>query len=72
MAYSKKTRNIVRTDSVMPTDWLECTGELHLVLGISFGKGTWRCYFMSDVKPQYGQFYTSVTNHFGNVHNAHA
>ena len=46
-----KTRNIMRTwmmtdDSVMPTDWLEHTEELHSAVDLSNGKDTWEHFFI--------------------------
>ena len=57
---------------VMPTDWLECTGELHPEHDISFGKDTWKHFLMDDLKTQYGQVCVGVASHFKNVHNEHS
>ena len=51
-------------DSLLPTDWLECTGELHPVLNRSFGPGTWKRLAMGDNMTQYDNFYSGVTQHF--------
>ena len=44
-------------DSLLTTDWLECTGELHPVLDHT-------CLAMGDNKTQYGNFYTGVNRCF--------
>ena len=36
-------------NSVLPSDWLECTGELHPSLDRSFGPGTWKSLSMGDL-----------------------
>ena len=51
-------------NSVLPSDWLECTGELHPALDRSFGPGTWKSLCMGDHKTQYGCFYNGITQHF--------
>ena len=51
-------------NSFLPTDWLECTRELHPAFDHSFGPGTWKSLTMGDNKTQYGNFYTGVTRHF--------
>ena len=48
----------VDNNSVMLTDWLECTGELQPSLDVSFGQGTLKHYAMGDLETQYGHFYT--------------
>ena len=37
-------------DSVLPSNWLECTGEIHPLLDLSFGTGTWKSLSMGDLK----------------------
>jgi hypothetical protein len=37
-------------NSFLPTDWLECTGELHPMLDHSFDPGTWKSLAMGDNK----------------------
>ena len=51
-------------NSLLPTDWLEHTGELHPALDLSFGPGTWKSLAMGDNKTQYGNFYTGVSRRF--------
>jgi hypothetical protein len=48
-------------NSVLPSDWLEHTGELHPVLDCSFGPGAWKSLYLGEDKTQYGCFYTGVT-----------
>jgi len=59
-------------DSVMLTNWLECMGELHPSIDVSFGQGTWKHYALGDIETQYGHFYTGVTGSIQNVHAQHA
>ncbi len=51
-------------DSVLPTDWLECTGEASLALDHDFRKGTWKRLMMGDLMTTYGCFYTGCTRDF--------
>jgi len=51
-------------DSVLPTDWLEHTGEASLALDHNFGKGTWKRLMMGNLMTMYGCFYTGCTRHF--------
>ena len=37
-------------NSLLPTDWLKCTGELHPALDLCFDPGTWKSLFMGDNK----------------------
>jgi hypothetical protein len=68
----KKHHEDMGDDSVMPTDWLECTGELHPEHDISFGKGTWKRFLVGELKIQYGQVCVGVASYFKNVHNEHS
>ena len=60
----KKRREQDDDNSVLPTDWLEHTGEASLALDHDFGKGTWKRLMMGDLMTQYGCFYTGCTRHF--------
>ena len=51
---NRKRRKDEDNDSVLPTDWLECTVEAHPSLDQSFGPGTWKCLMMGDLMTQYG------------------
>jgi hypothetical protein len=51
-------------NSILPSDWLEGTGELHTVLDCSFGPGTYQSLSIGDLLIQYGNFYTGCTGHF--------
>ena len=56
-------------DSVLPTDWLERTAELHHAgLDHCFGRGTWKRLIMGDLLYQYSSFYTNAERQFGNWH----
>jgi hypothetical protein len=56
-------------DSVLPTDWLECTAEAHPSLDWSFGPGIWKRLMIGDLMTQYDCFYTGATREFSDVHN---
>ena len=62
----RKRREDADDDSVLPTDWLEHTAELHPSLDPTFGPRTWRCLAMGDLMTQYGSFYTNPDRQFGN------
>jgi hypothetical protein len=68
----RKSHEEDHDDSVLPSDWLEHTGEIHPLLDLSLGKGTWKSLFMGDLKTQYGNFYMGYTKHFQMVHQQHA
>ena len=59
-------------DSVLLSDWLECTGKIHPSLDLSFCKGTWKSLFMGDLKTQYRNFYMGCTRHFQMVCGQHS
>ena len=40
-------------DSMLATNWLEYTGELHPLLDILFGKGTLKRFSMGDLHTEY-------------------
>jgi hypothetical protein len=43
-------------NSILPSDWLECTGEIHNLLDLSFGPGNWKSLSMGDLMTQYRNF----------------
>jgi hypothetical protein len=55
-------------DPILPTDWLECTGEIHPSLDLTYCPGTWKHLCMGDLMTQYGSFYTNADRQFGNWH----
>ena len=59
-------------DSAMPTDWLKHTWDLHPALDISYCKGTWKRFFMGNLKTHYRQFSIGVDSHFKNIHHEHS
>jgi hypothetical protein len=63
----RKRREDADDDSVLPTDWLERTAELHHAgLDHCFGPGTWKRLMMGDLLTQYSSFYTNAERQFGN------
>jgi hypothetical protein len=59
-------------DSILPTDWLEHTGELHRLLDQSFRPATWKSLLMGDLTCQYGNFCSGCTRHFQQVRLDHS
>jgi hypothetical protein len=53
-------------DSVLPTDWLECTAEIHPSLDLTFGSRIWRRLAIGDLMTQYGSIYNNTERQFGN------
>ena len=45
----RKHREQDDDDSVLPTDWLQRTGEISFALDKSFGKGTWKRLMIGDL-----------------------
>jgi hypothetical protein len=62
----RKSCEDANDDSVLPTDWLERTAELHPSLDRTFGPKTWRRLAMGDIMTQYGSFYNNAESQFGN------
>jgi hypothetical protein len=68
----KKHQKEMDNDSVMPTDWLGCTGEFYPAVDLSYGKGTWKHLFMCVLKTHFRQFCIGVDGHFKSVHGEHS
>jgi len=63
----RKRREDADDDSILPSDWLERTAELHHTgLDQCHGIGTWRRLMMGDLMSQYSSFYTNAERQFGN------
>ena len=63
----RKRREDADDDSILPSDWLERTAELHRAgLDHCHGVGTWRRLMMGDLMSQYGAFHTNAERQFGN------
>ena len=67
----KKHFDEMDDDSVTLLDWLEWTGKLYPVFEISYGKGTWKCFSVGDLKTHDSQFCGSVDSNFKNIHGEH-
>ena len=61
----------VDNDSMLATNWLEHTREVHPLLDILFGKDTFCCFAMGDLCLAYENFYTGITSYFTQMHGAH-
>ena len=57
---------------MLSSDLLEQTRELHHLVDISFGKGTLMHFAIEYLSTHFGNFYTSVTGYFQQVHLTHA
>ena len=63
----KKCHEADNNNSVPPTNWIECIGELQSDVNVCYGEVSWVCLLSDDQKADYNQFIVSTDNHFANL-----